>query len=174
VLREHYFSSAFYHRPSAVLKPLLAQLAPPGVEGLEWRTPAGLTRTVRCPASGKRIALAEWFLIRGNLWGIPCLLVAELAMARLLHMAGGGQWLGVPFGITSGSFGSSSTCSRAFHGLHVASGVPAVGLMLIRSSRRQIMKARAGGGGRLAFCAFRRCDLGCCPPGFYRLAGNDH
>ncbi|NQV11139.1 MAG: heme-copper oxidase subunit III [Cyanobacteria bacterium] len=117
----------------AVLKLSSLNWLPPGVEGLEWRTPLAYTAVL--VSSSGTIALAEWFLARGNLWGFRAFWLLSMAMGTVFLYGQAIEWAGLSFGITSGSFGSCFYLLTGFHGLHVASGVLLMALMLIRSFR---------------------------------------
>lgn len=103
------------------------------MEGLEWRTPLAYTAVL--VSSSGTIALAEWFLARGNLWGFRAFWLLSMAMGTVFLYGQAIEWAGLSFGITSGSFGSCFYLLTGFHGLHVASGVLLMALMLIRSFR---------------------------------------
>ncbi len=115
----------------AVLKLSALQWLPPGVEGLEWRTP--LLYTGVLVSSSGTIALAELFLGRGRLWGFRAFWVLSMAMGAIFLYGQAQEWIGLDFGFTSGSFGGCFYLLTGFHGLHVATGILLMGVMLIRS-----------------------------------------
>ena len=43
------------------------------------------------------------------------------------------EWSGLQFGFTSGTFGGTFYLLTGFHGLHVATGILLMGLMLVKS-----------------------------------------
>jgi cytochrome c oxidase subunit 3 len=117
----------------AVLKLSALQWLPPGVEGLEWRTP--LLYTVVLVSSSGTVALAEHFLSRGQLWGFRAFWLLSMAMGAVFLYGQAIEWRSLDFGITSGSFGSCFYLLTGFHGLHVLSGILLMALMLKRSFR---------------------------------------
>jgi cytochrome c oxidase subunit 3 len=117
----------------AVLRLSALQWLPPGVEGLEWRTP--LIYTAVLVSSSGTIALAESFLKRGSLWGFRVCWLLTMAMGATFLYGQASEWSQLGFGITSGAYGGCFYLLTGFHGLHVASGLVLMVLMLIRSFR---------------------------------------
>ncbi|MBC1261476.1 heme-copper oxidase subunit III [Synechococcus sp. BSF8S] len=117
----------------AVLKLSALQWLPPGVEGLEWRTP--LLYTVVLVSSSGTVALAERCLSRGKLWGFRAFWLLSMAMGAVFLYGQAIEWRSLGFGITSGSFGGCFYLLTGFHGLHVLSGILLMALMLQRSFR---------------------------------------
>ncbi len=117
----------------AVLKLSALQWLPPGVEGLEWRTP--LLYTLVLVSSSGTVALAERCLTRGQLWGFRAFWLLSMAMGGTFLYGQASEWSSLGFGITSGSFGGCFYLLTGFHGLHVLSGILLMALMLVRSFR---------------------------------------
>lgn len=76
----------------AVLKLSSLNWLPPGVEGLEWRTPLAYTAVL--VSSSGTIALAEWFLNRGNLWGFRAFWLLSMAMGTVFLYGQAVEWAG--------------------------------------------------------------------------------
>ncbi|MCP9915631.1 heme-copper oxidase subunit III [Cyanobium sp. ATX 6F1] len=115
----------------AVLKLSASDWLPPGVEGLEWRTP--LINSVVLVSSSGTIVLAEWFKHRGSLWGFRAFWLLTMAMGAYFLYGQALEWQSLSFGFTSGTFGGTFYLLTGFHGLHVATGVLLMALMLVRS-----------------------------------------
>lgn len=115
----------------AVLKLSANDWLPPGVEGLEWRTP--LVNTVVLVSSSFTLALAEWFKGKGSLSGFRALWLLSMAMGVYFLVGQALEWQSLSFGFTSGTFGGTFYLLTGFHGLHVATGVLLMALMLVRS-----------------------------------------
>ncbi len=115
----------------ALLKSTATSWLPPGVEGLEWRTP--LQFTVVLVSSSGTIAVAEHFLGQKRLWVFRAFLLLTMAMGCVFLYGQASEWSGLSFGFTSGTFGGLFYLLTGFHGLHVATGILLMGLMLGRS-----------------------------------------
>lgn len=115
----------------AVLKTSALNWLPAGVEGLEWRMP--LINTIVLVSSSGTIWLAETFMARGNLWGFRALWLLTMALGGYFLYGQAVEWSELAFGFTSGTFGGTFYLLTGFHGLHVATGVLLMALMLIKS-----------------------------------------
>lgn len=104
---------------------------PAGFEGLEIREP--LINTVILVSSSFVIYFAERFLHRDNLWGFRFFWLLTMAMGSYFLYGQAVEWMGLPFGFTSGVFGGTFYLLTGFHGLHVLTGVLLQGIMLGRS-----------------------------------------
>jgi len=104
---------------------------PTGFEGLEVREP--LINTVVLVSSSFVIYFAERFLRKDNLWGFRLFWLLTMAMGTFFLYGQAVEWMGLPFGFTSGVFGGSFYLLTGFHGLHVLTGVLLQGIMLGRS-----------------------------------------
>ena len=104
---------------------------PAGVAGLEVREPA--INTIVLVSSSFVIYFAEKALDRQNLWGFRILLLATAAMGSYFLWGQATEWRGLPFGVTTGTYGGLFYLLTGFHGLHVLTGVLLQGIMLIRS-----------------------------------------
>ena len=114
-----------------VYKTSLTDWLPAGFEGLEVREP--LINTVVLVSSSFVIYIAERFLHRENLWGFRAFWLLTMAMGSFFLYGQAVEWMGLPFGVTSGVFGSAFYLLTGFHGLHVLTGVLLQGIMLGRS-----------------------------------------
>lgn len=115
----------------AVLKLNANDWLPPGVEGLEWQTP--LVNSVVLISSSATIYLAEWFKHRGSLWGFRSFWLLTMAMGAYFLWGQAVEWQSLSFGFTDGSFGGTFYLLTGFHGLHVATGILLMALMLVKS-----------------------------------------
>ena len=115
----------------ALLKTSALDWLPPGVDGLEWHTP--LINTVVLVSSSGTIALAEQFKGRGNIALFRGFWLLSMAMGAYFLYGQAVEWSGLKFGFTSGTFGGMFYLLTGFHGLHVATGILLMGLMLIKS-----------------------------------------
>lgn len=115
----------------AVLKTTALNWLPAGVEGLEWRMP--LVNTVVLVSSSGTIWLAEVLKARGSLWGFRALWLLTMALGTYFLYGQAVEWSGLNFGFTSGVFGGTFYLLTGFHGLHVATGVLLMTLMLFKS-----------------------------------------
>ena len=115
----------------AILKTSALDWLPPGVEGLEWRTP--LLNTVVLISSSGTIMLAEHFKAREQLWLFRGFWLLTMAMGSYFLVGQAVEWSGLAFGFSSGTFGGMFYLLTGFHGLHVATGILLMGLMLIKS-----------------------------------------
>ena len=115
----------------ALLKTAALNWLPPGVEGLEWRTP--LLNTVVLISSSGTIWLAERCMSKGNLMGFRAFWLLTMALGAYFLYGQAVEWSGLQFGLTSGVFGGTFYLLTGFHGLHVATGVFLMGLMLVKS-----------------------------------------
>jgi cytochrome c oxidase subunit 3 len=117
----------------AVLKTTTADWLPSGVEGLEVREP--LINTIVLVSSSFVIYIAERFLHKENLWGFRAFWLLTMAMGTFFLLGQAKEWMGLPFGFTTGTFGGLFYLLTGFHGLHVLTGVLLQGVMLGRSFR---------------------------------------
>ncbi len=115
----------------ALLKTSALNWLPEGVEGLEWRTP--LVNTIVLVSSSGTIALAEHFKNRENMLLFRGFWLMSMAMGAYFLYGQAVEWSGLQFGFTSGTFGGTFYLLTGFHGLHVATGILLMGLMLIKS-----------------------------------------
>ena len=115
----------------ALLKTSALNWLPDGVEGLEWRTP--LVNTIVLVSSSGTIALAEHFKSRENMLLFRGFWLMSMAMGAYFLYGQAVEWSGLKFGFTSGTFGGTFYLLTGFHGLHVATGILLMGLMLIKS-----------------------------------------
>ena len=115
----------------ALLKTSALDWLPPGVEGLEWRTP--LVNTVVLVSSSGTIALAEHFMGKENMALFRGFWLLSMAMGAYFLYGQAVEWSGLQFGFGSGTFGGTFYLLTGFHGLHVATGILLMGLMLIKS-----------------------------------------
>lgn len=115
----------------ALLKTSALNWLPAGVEGLEWRMP--LINTVVLVSSSGTIWLAELLKGRGNLWGFRVFWLLTMALGVYFLYGQAVEWGGLSFGLTSGVFGGTFYLLTGFHGLHVATGVLLMALMLVKS-----------------------------------------
>ena len=114
-----------------LLKTSALNWLPAGVEGLEWRMP--LINTIMLVASSATIWLAEIFKGRGNLWVFRALWLLTMALGVCFLYGQAVEWSGLAFALTSGAFGGTFYLLTGFHGLHVATGVLLMALMLAKS-----------------------------------------
>lgn len=115
----------------AVFKLNATDWLPAGFEGLEVREP--FINTVVLVSSSFVIYFAERFLRRDNLWGFRFFWLLTMAMGTFFLYGQAVEWMGLPFGFTSGVFGGTFYLLTGFHGLHVLTGVLLQGIMLGRS-----------------------------------------
>ncbi|MEY3767221.1 MAG: hypothetical protein RLZZ11_288 [Cyanobacteriota bacterium] len=115
----------------ALLKTSALNWLPNGVEGLEWRMP--LVNTIVLVSSSGTIALAEHFKGRGKMLLFRGFWLLSMAMGAYFLYGQAVEWSGLKFGFTSGTFGGTFYLLTGFHGLHVATGILLMGLMLIKS-----------------------------------------
>ena len=115
----------------AVLKTSALNWLPAGVEGLEWRMP--LINTVVLVSSSGTIWLAEQFKARENIWGFRAFWLLTMALGAYFLYGQAVEWSGLSFAFTSGVFGGTFYLLTGFHGLHVATGVLLMTLMLVKS-----------------------------------------
>ena len=120
----------------AILKTSALDWLPPGVEGLEWRKP--LLNTVVLLSSSGTIMLAEHFKAREKLWLFRGFWLLTMAMGSYFLVGQAVEWSGLAFGFSSGTFGGTFYLLTGFHGLHVATGVLLMTIMLIKSLRLPI------------------------------------
>lgn len=104
---------------------------PAGFEGLEVRAP--LINTIVLVSSSFVIYFAERYLRKENLWGFRIFWLLTMAMGTFFLYGQAVEWMGLPFGFTSGVFGGVFYLLTGFHGLHVLTGVLLQGVMLGRS-----------------------------------------
>ena len=115
----------------ALLKLSALNWLPAGVEGLEWRTP--LLNTVVLVSSSGTIVLAEHFKAKEKLWLFRGFWLLTMAMGSYFLYGPAVEWGGLQFGFTSGTFGGTFYLLTGFHGLHVATGILLMAIMLIKS-----------------------------------------
>ena len=115
----------------ALLKLSALNWLPAGVEGLEWRTP--LLNTVVLVSSSGTIVLAEHFKAKEKLWLFRGFWLLTMAMGSYFLYGQAVEWGGLQFGFTSGTFGGTFYLLTGFHGLHVATGILLMAIMLIKS-----------------------------------------
>ncbi|WP_295535976.1 heme-copper oxidase subunit III [Synechococcus sp. UW140] len=115
----------------ALLKLSALNWLPAGVEGLEWRTP--LINTVVLVSSSGTIVLAEHFKAKDKLWLFRGFWLLTMAMGSYFLYGQAVEWGGLQFGFTSGTYGGTFYLLTGFHGLHVATGILLMGLMLVKS-----------------------------------------
>ena len=115
----------------AILKTSALDWLPPGVDGLEWRKP--LLNTVVLLSSSGTIMLAEHFKAREKLWLFRGFWLLTMAMGSYFLVGQAVEWSGLAFGFSSGTFGGTFYLLTGFHGLHVATGVLLMTIMLIKS-----------------------------------------
>lgn len=115
----------------ALLKTSALDWLPAGVEGLEWQKP--LINSVVLVSSSGTIVLAERAMAKGNLWGFRAFWLLTMALGSYFLIGQAIEWSGLEFGFTSGTFGGTFYLLTGFHGLHVATGVGLMALMLIKS-----------------------------------------
>lgn len=104
---------------------------PAGFEGLDVREP--FINTIVLVSSSFVIYFAERFLRKENLWGFRLFWLLTMAMGTFFLYGQAVEWMGLPFGFTSGVFGGTFYLLTGFHGLHVLTGVLLQGIMLGRS-----------------------------------------
>jgi len=115
----------------ALLKTSALNWLPDGVDGLEWRMP--LVNTIVLVSSSGTIALAEHSKNRENMLLFRGFWLMSMAMGAYFLYGQAVEWSGLQFGFTSGTFGGTFYLLTGFHGLHVATGILLMGLMLIKS-----------------------------------------
>jgi cytochrome c oxidase subunit 3 len=115
----------------ALLKTSALNWLPPGVEGLEWQKP--LINSIVLISSSGTIFLAERAMAKGNLWGFRAFWLLTMALGSYFLYGQAVEWSGLKFGLTSGTFGATFYLLTGFHGLHVATGVGLMTLMLVKS-----------------------------------------
>lgn len=115
----------------ALLKTSALNWLPPGVEGLEWQKP--LINSIVLISSSGTIFLAERAMGKGNLWGFRAFWLLTMALGSYFLYGQAVEWSGLKFGLTSGTFGATFYLLTGFHGLHVATGVGLMTLMLVKS-----------------------------------------
>ena len=115
----------------AILKLSALNWLPAGVDGLEWRTP--LINTAVLVSSSGTIVLAEHFKSKDKLWLFRGFWLLTMAMGSYFLYGQALEWAGLQFGFTSGTFGGTFYLLTGFHGLHVATGILLMGVMLVKS-----------------------------------------
>jgi cytochrome c oxidase subunit 3 len=115
----------------ALLKTSALDWLPAGVEGLEWHMP--LINSVVLVSSSGTIYLAERAKAKGSLWGFRAFWLLTMALGAYFLYGQAVEWSGLDFGFTSGTFGGTFYLLTGFHGLHVATGVGLMTLMLVKS-----------------------------------------
>ena len=115
----------------ALLKTSALNWLPAGVEGLEVHAP--LINTIVLVSSSGTIYLAERFKARENIALFRGFWLLSMAMGAYFLYGQYVEWSGLQFGFTSGTFGGTFYLLTGFHGLHVATGIGLMGLMLVKS-----------------------------------------
>ena len=115
----------------AILRTSALDWLPPGVDGLEWRTP--LVNTAVLISSSGTIMLAEHFKAREKIWLFRGFWLLTMAMGGYFLVGQAVEWSGLAFGFRSGTFGGTFYLLTGFHGLHVATGILLMGIMLVKS-----------------------------------------
>ena len=115
----------------AILRTSALDWLPPGVDGLEWRTP--LLNTAVLISSSGTIMLAEHFKAREKIWLFRGFWLLTMAMGGYFLVGQAMEWSGLAFGFSSGTFGGTFYLLTGFHGLHVATGILLMGIMLVKS-----------------------------------------
>jgi len=115
----------------AVLKTTAPNWLPPGIEGLE--TGAPLINTIVLVSSSFVAYFAEEALKKHKLTAFRVLWFLTSAMGIYFLAGQAIEWIGLPFGFTTGVFGSLFYLLTGFHGLHVLTGVLLQFYMLYRS-----------------------------------------
>lgn len=115
----------------ALLKTSALNWLPPGVEGLDVHMP--LINTIVLVSSSGTIYLAERFKAKENLLLFRAFWLLSMAMGAYFLYGQYVEWSGLKFGFTSGTFGGTFYLLTGFHGLHVATGIGLMGLMLVKS-----------------------------------------
>lgn len=106
---------------------------PPGVEGLEINAP--LINTIVLVSSSFVIYFAEEALKKEKLTAFRVLWFLTSAMGIYFLVGQAIEWMGLPFGFTTGVYGGLFYLLTGFHGLHVLTGVLLQFYMLYRSFR---------------------------------------
>lgn len=115
----------------ALLKTSALDWLPAGVDGLEWHMP--LINSVVLVSSSGTIYLAERAKAKGSIWGFRAFWLLTMVLGAYFLVGQAVEWSGLDFGFTSGTFGGTFYLLTGFHGLHVATGVGLMALMLIKS-----------------------------------------
>jgi cytochrome c oxidase subunit 3 len=115
----------------AILRTSALDWLPPGVDGLEWRTP--LVNTAVLISSSGTIMLAEHFKAREKIWLFRGFWLLTMALGGYFLVGQAVEWSGLAFGFSSGTFGGTFYLLTGFHGLHVATGILLMGIMLVKS-----------------------------------------
>ena len=115
----------------ALLKTSALNWLPAGVEGLEVHAP--LINTIVLVSSSGTIYLAERFKAKENIALFRGFWLLSMAMGTYFLYGQYVEWSGLQFGFTSGTFGGTFYLLTGFHGLHVATGIGLMGLMLVKS-----------------------------------------
>ena len=115
----------------ALLKTSALNWLPAGVEGLEVHAP--LINTIVLVSSSGTIYLAERFKAQENMALFRGFWLLSMAMGAYFLYGQYVEWSGLQFGFTSGTFGGTFYLLTGFHGLHVATGIGLMGLMLVKS-----------------------------------------
>lgn len=115
----------------AILKFNALDWYPPGVDGLEIIKP--LINTIVLVSSSGTIVLAEHFKSRERLDLFRIFWLLSMLMGLYFLYGQAIEWHSLRFGFGSGSFGGMFYLLTGFHGLHVATGIVLMAIMLIRS-----------------------------------------
>ena len=89
----------------AILRTSALDWLPPGVDGLEWRTP--LVNTAVLISSSGTIMLAEHFKAREKIWLFRGFWLLTMAMGGYFLVGQAVEWSGLAFGFSSGTFGGT-------------------------------------------------------------------
>jgi cytochrome c oxidase subunit 3 len=92
-----------------------------------------LINSIVLVSSSGTIYLAERAMARGSLWGFRGFWLLTMALGSYFLYGQAVEWSSLEFGFTSGTFGGTFYLLTGFHGLHVATGVLLMTLMLIKS-----------------------------------------
>ncbi len=115
----------------AILRLSALNWLPAGVDGLEWHMP--LINTVVLVSSSLTMVVAEHFKAKEKVWLFRAFWLLTMAMGAYFLYGQAVEWSGLKFSLTSGTFGSTFYLLTGFHGLHVATGILLMGLMLFKS-----------------------------------------
>lgn len=113
------------------LKTTTPDWLPPGVEGLETFNP--LINTIVLVSSSLVIYFAEKALKAHKLTQFRIFWLLTSAMGTYFLVGQAIEWMELPFGFTTGVYGSLFYLLTGFHGLHVLTGILLQFLMLARS-----------------------------------------
>ena len=92
-----------------------------------------LINTVVLVSSSLTMVVAEHFKGKEKVWLFRAFWLLTMAMGAYFLYGQAVEWSSLKFGFTSGTFGGTFYLLTGFHGLHVATGVLLMGLMLFKS-----------------------------------------